>query len=27
MAWGLSMTVVGALICFLLFTVLRVGLP
>ena len=26
MAWGLSMTVVGALLCYLLFTVLRVGL-
>ena len=27
MAWGLAMTVVGAFVCFLLFTVLRVGLP
>ena len=27
MAWGLSMTLVGAGLCFLLFTVLRVGLP
>ena len=27
MAWGLSMTVVGAGVCYLLFTVLRVGLP
>ena len=27
MAWGLSMTVVGAFVCFLLFTVLRIGLP
>ncbi len=26
MAWGLSMTVVGAGVCYLLFTVLRVGL-
>ena len=26
MVWGLSMTVVGGLLCFLLFTVLRVGL-
>lgn len=26
MAWGLSMTIVGAAICWLLFTVLRVGL-
>ena len=26
MAWGLSMTVVGGLLCYLLFTVLRVGL-
>ena len=27
MAWGLSMTAVGAAVCYLLFTVLRVGLP
>ena len=27
MAWGLSMTLVGAGVCYLLFTVLRVGLP
>jgi di/tricarboxylate transporter len=27
MAWGLSMTLVGAGVCFLLFTVLGVGLP
>jgi len=27
MAWGLSMTVIGAFVCFLLFTVLRIGLP
>ena len=26
MAWGLAMTVVGGLVCYLLFTVLRVGL-
>jgi di/tricarboxylate transporter len=26
MVWGLSMTVVGALVCYLLFTVLRIGL-
>ena len=26
MAWGLSMTVVGGLVCYLLFTVLKVGL-
>ena len=26
MAWGLSMTVVGALVCYLLFTVLGIGL-
>ena len=26
MAWGLSMTVVGGLLCYLLFTVLKVGL-
>ena len=27
MVWGHSMTLVGAGVCFLLFTVLRVGLP
>jgi Na+/H+ antiporter NhaD/arsenite permease-like protein len=27
MAWGLSMTAVGAGVCYLLFTVLRIGLP
>jgi len=27
MAWGLSMTLVGAGVCYLLFTVLEVGLP
>ena len=27
MAWGLAMTLVGAGVCFLLFTVLGIGLP
>ena len=26
MVWGLSMTVVGGAVCYLLFTVLRIGL-
>ena len=26
MVWGLSMTVVGGAVCYLLFTVLRLGL-
>ena len=26
MAWGFSMTVVGAVVCYLLFDVLRIGL-
>jgi len=26
MAWGLSMTIVGAAVCYLLFTVLEIGI-